>query len=269
MTVHFTRWVLVPAIMVGWLSFSGTASAQANKRSGPARTVEDDGGFFSEKAKQKADEEIAQIKKRFDKDLLIETFSKAPDSISKVNLKDAKEKDEFFLKWAKDRASNADVRGVYVLICKQPSYVRVIEGRRERDSGAFTNDNAKELAKILIGKLKEKKNDEALQEAVAYVHKVFQDHAANTQGSAPARNPAVGPVGQAGNPRGGSSWLGYICLAIFAVLVIWMVVGLIRGFSGAGGGYGGPMGGGGYGYGGGGSIWTSILGGMFGAMAGS
>ena len=50
MRVHFTRWVLVPAIMVGWLSFSGTASAQANKRSGPVRTVEDDGGFFSEKA---------------------------------------------------------------------------------------------------------------------------------------------------------------------------------------------------------------------------
>jgi uncharacterized membrane protein YgcG len=182
MRVHFTRWVLVPAIMVGWLSFSGTASAQANKRSGPARTVEDDGGFFSEKAKQKANEEIAQIKRKFDKDLLIETFSKAPESISKVNLKDPKEKDEFFLKWAKDRASNADVRGVYVLICKQPSYVRVIEGRRERDSGAFTNDNAKELAKILIGKLKEKKNDEALQEAVAYVHKVFQDHAGRTGG---------------------------------------------------------------------------------------
>src|SRR5206468_984725 len=93
-------------------------------------------------------------------------------------------------------------------------------------------------------------------------------HAANTQGNSPARNPAVAPVGQAGNPRGGSSWLGYVCFAIFAVLVIWMVVGLIRGFSGAGGGYGGAMGGGGYGYGGGG-IWTSILGGMFGAMAGS
>ena len=69
MRVHFTRWVLVPAIMVGWLSFSGTARAQANKRSGPARTVEDDGDFFSEKAKQKANEEIAQIKRKFDKDL--------------------------------------------------------------------------------------------------------------------------------------------------------------------------------------------------------
>ena len=58
--LHITRWMLIPAVLVGSLYFSGTANAQAAKRSGPARTVEDDAGFFSEKAKQKADEEIAQ-----------------------------------------------------------------------------------------------------------------------------------------------------------------------------------------------------------------
>ena len=57
MMVYLTRWLLVPAVVAGWLSFSQLATAQANKRSGPARTVQDDAGFFSEKAKQKADEE--------------------------------------------------------------------------------------------------------------------------------------------------------------------------------------------------------------------
>src|SRR5260370_18931011 len=98
-----TRWILVPAVLAGCLSVSEFAAAQGNKRARPTRTVQDDGQFFSEKAKEKANEEIAVIKREFDKDLLLETFSKAPESINKINLKNGKEKEEFFHKWAVDR----------------------------------------------------------------------------------------------------------------------------------------------------------------------
>src|SRR5262249_42945510 len=157
-------------VLIGWLSMPQFAAAQGKVRQPrPTRTVQDDGQFFSDKAKEKANEEIARIKKKFDKDLLIETFAKAPESINKINLKDSKEKNEFFLRWAEKRASNADVRGVYVLICKDPPYVKTIEGDNERASGAFTAENGRELGKILVDKLKAKKNDEALLDAVAYV----------------------------------------------------------------------------------------------------
>src|SRR6266478_2114066 len=269
--VHFTRWILIPAVLVGWLAAPQFAGAQAKvRRPRPTRTVQDDGQFFSEKAREKANEEIAVIKKKFDKDLLIETFAKAPENISKIDLKNSKEKEEFFRKWALDRARNADIRGVYVLICKDPPYVKTIEGDNERASGAFTAENGRELGKILVDKLKAKKNDEALSEAVAYFHKAFQDHTAKTtERASPASHSPVASSGAAGAARS-TNWMGYICLAVVAILVIWMVVGLIRAFSGAGGGMaGGPMGGG-YGYGGGGGGFMSgLMGGLFGAMAGN
>ena len=234
--VHFTRWILIPAVLVGWLAVPQFAAAQAKVRQPrPTRTVQDDGQFFSDKAKEKANEEIAVIKKKFDKDFLIETFAKAPESISKIDLKNSKEKEEFFRKWALDRARNADIRGVYVLICKDPPYVKTIEGDNERASGAFTAENGRELGKILVDKLRAKKNDEALLEAVAYVHKAFQDHAAKTERPSPGSHSPVASSGAAGGGARSTNWMGYICLAVVAILVIWMVVGLIRAFSGAAG----------------------------------
>src|SRR2546421_1662027 len=161
MMMHLTRWLLVPAVIVGWLSFAGTAHAQASKRSSPAKTVVDDGGFFSDKAKEKADEEIAEIKKKYKRDLLIETFAKAPESIAKVDLKNRQEKNHFFDNWAKKRATNANVN-IYVLICKDPAHVQVEMDEKTRESGAFTNSNREELAKELVTNLRAKKYDDAL-----------------------------------------------------------------------------------------------------------
>src|SRR5205807_8678908 len=61
---------------------------------------------------------------------------------------------------------------------------------------------------------------------------------------------------------------GWICLGIVVLLAIWLVVALIRAFTGSGsGGYGG--GGGGYGGGGGGGgFFPALMGGLFGAAAG-
>ena len=57
---------------------------------------------------------------------------------------------------------------------------------------------------------------------------------------------------------------GWICLGLCVLLGVWLVIGIIRAFTGGGGGGGGYGGGGG----GGGGFGSSLMGGLFGAMAG-
>src|SRR5437773_6732 len=67
-------------------------------------TVKDNAGLFSADAEAKANKEIAQIKERFHKDLLIETTKELPPDAAKVDFTDKKAKSEFFRKWALDKA---------------------------------------------------------------------------------------------------------------------------------------------------------------------
>src|SRR5207248_4029772 len=66
-------------------------------------------------------------------------------------------------------------------------------------------------------------------------------------------------------------WVGWVCHAVVGLLVVWLIIGIIRGVSNRGApgyGYGGGGGGYGGGGGGGGGFCSSLLGGMFGAAAG-
>src|SRR5262245_57918867 len=208
--LHLTRWILLPAILIGWLAAPQFAAAQGKVRQPrPTRTVQDDGDFFSNKAKEKANQEIAEIKKKFDKDLLIETFAKAPESIKKINLKDSKEKNEFFKEWAEKRAKNADVRGVYVLICKEPSYLEPSLANNEKASGVLKGEEGREVGKILVDNAKAKENDEALLEAVAFVDKTLQEHAGRWERTTNPGSHAPVATTHAGEGVRNVNWMGY------------------------------------------------------------
>src|SRR5688572_26058433 len=99
------RWLLIPALM---LAFTGFAAAQ---KTGPARQVQDDAGLFSAAAKEKANGRIAEIHRKFGKDLLIETVSTAPRPPAGLDVDDKKAVDRFFDGWAQERFSNERVNG--------------------------------------------------------------------------------------------------------------------------------------------------------------
>lgn len=157
---------------------------------------------------------------------------------------------QFFLEWAKERASADHARGIYVLICRSPGYVEIIATKATRERG-FTNENEQQLRKILLAPFHEAKDkppeeqlkirDAALKNAVEYVIGDLQGtHLTKTEAGR-----------QAGMGVG-----GWVCLGLCVLLGVWLVIGLIRAFSG-----------GGYGAGGGGFM-SSLFGGLFGAMAG-
>src|SRR5262245_52969426 len=128
------RWLMPTAfVLTCFLAGAGQATAQKQTRPVPLGGIDDHGGFFSADAVAKAKSEIAEIKRRFKKDLVIETFVNPP---AKYKGKDYK---EYAAEWSESNASRLEVDGVYVLICKEPRILRVLLGNQTRSRGYFTN----------------------------------------------------------------------------------------------------------------------------------
>lgn len=144
------------------------AVASVGRASAVAPQVRDDGKFFSADAIKKANEGIKEIARRSGRDLLVETFASVPaDQADKVKAMSSDEKRQFFRHWAEERARDAVVNGVYVLVCKDPTYLYLDITPPARS--AFNEDAIRDLRKLLLTKFHEKKYDEGLQEAVNLV----------------------------------------------------------------------------------------------------
>ena len=222
--------------------------------------VLDDANLFSKDAKNQANRIIASIKQKHHKDLLIETVEKGPES----------KKAEA---WALERFDTHGIDGVYVVISKSPGYFRFVVGDNTRTKGYFVQRDQDKLESILKNK---KSFDDVLIQVANHVSDAMNEHAqAKTKSNTAPRLLVPAPAPPAphgdGTHSGASPWLGWVCMIVGVLLVVWVVFAIIRavaGWGGGGGGYGaGPGYSPGYG-GGGGGFFSSLMGGLFGAAAG-
>ncbi len=116
--VYRCRWV---GLLLTLGAFTWTAAAAV-----VAPEIKDEGKFFSAEAVKKANQQIREIYRKYQRDVLVETYPTPPaDQIDKVKEMDTKERSAFFGKWAKERAEHCVVRGVYLLICKEPKFLYI------------------------------------------------------------------------------------------------------------------------------------------------
>jgi uncharacterized membrane protein YgcG len=133
-----------------------------------APEIKDAAKFFSPEAVAKADKEIREIARKYDRDLLIETFSGVPGGqTERVKALSAPEREKFFANWAADRAEEAVVNGVYILVCKEPAHLQVVV--TEKAAGVFNREAKGQLTRTLLKDFREKHFNEGLQAAVAFV----------------------------------------------------------------------------------------------------
>jgi uncharacterized membrane protein YgcG len=213
--------------------------------------IRDDGEFFSAEAKAKANEEIAAIRKKFNKDLIIETYATAPDFPQDAT---ETQKKEYFEKWAGARDKAVGTDGIFVLICRQPAYVQAGVNLGTQRLGFSIQDRNK-LRDILIAGFKDKKYDSALIDATSYV--------STTLARGPGANQTT-PGGAAPIVRksGGSSVFGIVVLVLcvfIGIMVVRAIFGALQGGHASGAGMGG----------GGGGFFSSMLGGIGGALLGN
>jgi hypothetical protein len=134
----------------------------------PADLVKDNAHLFSPEAIKKAIEELRDISKRFDRDVMVETYPHVPDKdVNKVRDMSRQERNEYFRQWASQRLRSEAVNGALILICKEPSHLQVQFSERVRS--IFSDEDTKKIVDLLVSRFRDKKFDEGLQDAIRYI----------------------------------------------------------------------------------------------------
>ncbi len=226
--------------------------------------IRDNGDFFSDSAKTEATRKISDIEHQYKKDLVIETFKEIPEEIKLgVDLNDKAALNRMFEQWTVKQAKQQKVNGVYLLISKAPAHLQIVVGN-ETQTKAFTLSDRDKLASLMLSRLRNKQNDEALTEGVNFVFTTMASHVIprNKANSAPSTSAAT-PM-KAVQTESSNSWV-WLIIAVVGIGAIWLIVGILRSvLGGRGTNVGAGMS---PGFGGGG-MFGSLLGGMFGAAAG-
>jgi uncharacterized protein len=237
--------------------------------------VEDKAGLFTPEGVKQAERRFAEGAFQGPVHLTVVTVNDAhvPAALKKdfeAARKDPSLVARVFSDWA-HQASAGTEPGVFALLYAQgrENYVRVLSSRDTDRQRGFTPEDTRKLADVFLEGLRTARDqpeaeakatrDKALLGGVEFVAAQLKDTAAPAPG---ARGGERTDEAAGAERTSGGGWLTSIgslcCCAIVAVLGIWLIVGLIRAFSGGGGGPGG----------GGGGFFPSLLGGLFGAAAG-
>jgi hypothetical protein len=224
------RHYLGPLALVGCLAGGGPLRADP-----PA--VQDNAGLFRPETRRRAEEEIPDLWRRYGLEVRVETAATYPANRARPQ---SNSRDHppatFFTEWAQERARAAGDRGVFLFICKEPLRVRVVVGP-DVPEDLFSDRDGSQLQKSLEKSLdrKAKNYDAALLAALRQIESLV-----NT------------------NITGRFNWPVTLTI-IGAILVAWLVLGVVRAMLGLGtvAEAGGPPG-----------LTAGLLGGMFGSTAG-
>lgn len=213
---HYPKQIIRLGVLTAWFVGAFITHAQDG-------ALRDTAAFFSEPAKAEASRTIAEIGRRFRKDLVIETFREIPAAVRQgVNLQDKPAVNGLFTQWTEQQARQLKVNGIYILLTKEPAHLQIVVGN-ETQNNAFTLKDRDALASLMLGKLRSQKHDEALLEGVNFVSTTMASHAAARTRPTPSA---------ASKQSESSGWLGTALAVMLGLAVIWLAVGLFRSLSG-------------------------------------
>jgi hypothetical protein len=188
--------------------------------------IQDNAKFFSKDAIKMANEEIAQIKKLFKKDILIETVQTVPMT-NEAAIESGKDMDPVFSDWAKKRLSKTGTKNIYIVVSRKPSYIMAAVGSETRSKNEFTENDRNALIKVLADNFQQRDYNRGLIEGIRFVRGTINN---NLQGRPNNYQQVAPPVAE--NPAKDVTflwrWIGFGCAGLLALLLI---TGLIRGFS--------------------------------------
>lgn len=186
--------VLAPllVIVLATLQARGAAPDDAIPHSTSAEPRIIDGGmFFGGEAVSEAEDVLRAVKLASGRDVVVETFAAVPEELREELARDGK--DKFYEAWLNRLARRRGVRGVFVLMTREPGRVQVGVDRDTRQR-VFTVADREALRDILVKGFRVKQFDRGLLDGVRFVRARI---ALNT---APDPNPTV-PVTKSGNAK--------------------------------------------------------------------
>jgi hypothetical protein len=137
--------------------------------------VLDEAGLFSPAAIAAARDKIHQIRKEYHCAVLIDTVSRAPAADwSKATSWSGRKRAEYFRGWAKERSRELGVKGIHILICKQPRHVAVVAWP-QRFEEQFSEKDCTDIERLLTRQLL-RTPDETLLTALDRVRTDLEAH---------------------------------------------------------------------------------------------
>jgi hypothetical protein len=131
-----------------------------------ALTSRDDGKFFGAEALAKTGPAAEKLLKEKQTDFLVETvMTPWKGDADKVKAMKPEEREKFFRELVEERAKEIRLHGIYVMVCKNPSFVYVYDSHPEDFPPGF----ATKVKATLIDEFKQKEFDKGLQKAIALV----------------------------------------------------------------------------------------------------
>lgn len=222
--------------LLGMLMITGALSA----------AVEDGASLFSKAAVEAANKKLADVKTSTAKEILILTTN----DLGGKSIR----------QYTRDEAMRRKLNGVIVVISTKPRMLEVTSGRKT--SIIFTREKNQRVTDIFKANLR-KNPDAALSEAVQFIYDVFKN--ANAAMIVPDSHTVQQPV-QRRETSSSFGWLKWVFIGLFIFLIIRLIGYFMnRNASAATPGAPGTTPGG---FGGGG-FFSSMLGGIFGAVAGN
>ncbi len=225
----------------------------------PPVPIKDEARYFSAAAVEKGNATIRDIRRRFHKDVLIETFPQVPAERSRgIDMNDKEARRKLFSAWAADRQKEAGRDGINVLICKDPMSLEVAAGP-QTGQNAFPAANRAKLAEVLLARFNNKDHDGGLADGLAYITETLAKNLQASAVKAPVKSGGTTAVAAnksplpvtpdaaktpekagAGAPTSPSKEQGlkfdpmWIVWGILILLGLWIVIGVVRALLGHG-----------------------------------
>jgi hypothetical protein len=126
-------------------------------------TSRDDGKFFGEEAFKKVAPAAEKLLKEKNTDFFVETvMTPWKGDADKVAAMKPADREKFFQDLAEERSKEVKLKGVYILVCKNPSFLYF----HVSDPSEFPPGFVKKVRNVMLGLLSDKKFDEALQRGI-------------------------------------------------------------------------------------------------------
>jgi hypothetical protein len=179
----------------------------------PAGAISDGAGLFNAETTARAEKEIADIRRTYHRDLVVETVKSVPDAdLKRVRGMNRREAAAYFAGWATERAQMAKVDGIYMLVCQEPKRYVQVSVFPEGSETVLTATERDRTEQLFLNTWGRSGPNNALLAALERIKEALK-----------GRFP---PEGAQADSSAFSWWtFGYILLAFLA---LWLVLGLIR-----------------------------------------
>jgi TPM domain len=157
--------------------------ASITRAEGKVSPIRDEAELFRADTLAKAEQQIGEIRRKYDRNLFVETVKSVPPSQRKwFHFLGTRQVNRILEEQARKLADESSADGIYVVICNDPKDIHVVV--RPADDSLFTPRDGETLRRSIVRGFKDNDADQALLALVRQVQTTLQTNTTRGQSTA-------------------------------------------------------------------------------------